>query len=179
MTLPNKYKWLMHEPGPRILREALLWYGTLEALGDDNNPTILAWADEIGGWIGDWYNKDSIAWCGLFVALCAKRAGFPFNQKALSALEWKNWGAERHGAPMLGDVLVFGRAGGGHVALYVGEDDTSYHVLGGNQSDAVSIARLAKTRLLAARHCPWLKGEPENVRRVLLTPEGMLSENEA
>jgi cell wall-associated NlpC family hydrolase len=36
---------------------------------------------------------------------------------------------------MLGDVLVFRRGGGGHVALYVGEDEEAFHVLGGNQAD--------------------------------------------
>lgn len=32
-----------------------------------------------------------------------------------------------------------------------GEDGTHYHVLGGNQGDAVPVARLAKSRLVASR----------------------------
>jgi hypothetical protein len=56
-----------------------------------------------------------------------------------------------------GAVLVFEREGGGHVGFYVGEDGTSYHVIGGNQGDAVSVARIAKTRLVASR---WPKGVP-------------------
>ena len=177
-VLPQKYKWLGDEPGPAILKEALALYGTLETPGDKNNPVILAWADEVGGWIGDWYDKDSIAWCGLFVALVAKRAGFPFDQKALSALEWARWG-NKAAVPMLGDVLVFKRTGGGHVGLYVGEDDQCYHVLGGNQSDSVNITRIDKSRLHAARRCVWKIKQPENVRVIKLAASGTVSENEA
>ncbi|HZG46658.1 MAG TPA: hypothetical protein VEZ41_10420 [Allosphingosinicella sp.] len=44
----------------------------------------------------------------------------------------------------------------GHVGFYVGEEPkqgntTVYHVLGGNQSNKVCVARLAANRLLAAR----------------------------
>jgi hypothetical protein len=46
-------------------------------------------------------------------------------------------------AAALGDVLAFVRNGGGHVGLYVDEDASAYHVLGGNQSDRVSITRVA------------------------------------
>jgi len=37
------------------------------------------------------------------------------------------------------------------VGFYAGEDASAFHVLGGNQSDSVSIARVARTRLLGAR----------------------------
>jgi hypothetical protein len=54
-----------------------------------------------------------------------------------------------------GAVLVFEREGGGHVGFYVGEDSTHYHVLGGNQGDAVSIVRIARSRSIARR---WPRG---------------------
>jgi uncharacterized protein (TIGR02594 family) len=120
-----------------------------------------------------------MTWCGLLMALCAKRAGFPFNQKALSAKEWVNWGVHRKGEPMLGDVLVFGRKGGGHVGLYVGEDKDTFFVLGGNQSDQVCITRIAKNRLMATKHCDWRFKEAKNIRRIFLSPEGEISHNEA
>jgi len=139
IDLPAQYDWLNDEKGPRILIEALHWYGTLELPGDENNPVIIEWAKEVGGWIGSWYTQDSIPWCGLIMALCAKRAGFPFTQKALSAREWANW-EQPSIEPMLGDILVFVRQGGAHVGIYVGEDEDCYHVLGGNQSDMVCFA---------------------------------------
>lgn len=176
--LPKQYEYLNDGASPKIIQEAIKLYGTKEITGDKNNPAIIAWADEIGGWIGDWYDKDSIPWCGLFVAICAKRAGFPFTQKALSALEWIRWGTQVT-EPMLGDVLMFKREGGGHVALYVGEDATHYHILGGNQSDQVNIVRKPKVQLYAARRCPWKVAQPASVRKVMLTATGQEAGSEA
>lgn len=177
-ALPTQYAWLSNEPSPKILLEAIKLYGTLEKPGAANNPQILAWADELGGWIGSWYDADSIAWCGLFVGICAKRAGYEFTQKALGAKEWLNWGNEST-TPMLGDVLVFGREGGGHVTIYVGEDRDCYHCLGGNQHDSVNITRIQKDRLLGARRSPFKLKQPDNVRQVFLAPTGAVSTNEA
>ena len=53
--------------------------------------------------------------------------------------------------PIPGAVLVFARGSGGHVGFAVGQDDTHFYVLGGNQSDAVTVARIARSRLLGAR----------------------------
>ena len=53
--------------------------------------------------------------------------------------------------PVTGAALIFERGSGGHVGFAVGEDDTYFYVLGGNQSDAVTIARNAKSRPLGAR----------------------------
>ena len=53
--------------------------------------------------------------------------------------------------PTSGAVLVFERGSGGHVGFAIGQDDTYFYVLGGNQSDAVTVARIAKSRLLGAR----------------------------
>lgn len=178
MNLPNEYKWLSSEPHIGILHYALQLHGVKELAGDKNNPVILGWADEVGGWIADFYDKDSIPWCGLFVAVVAKRAGFPFNQKALSALEWVNWGQEA-AVPMLGDVLVFQRPSGGHVGIYVGEDKDCYHVLGGNQKDCVCISRIEKDRFVMARRCKWRVAQPPNVRRIPLKATGEVSKNEA
>jgi len=81
--------------------------------------------------------------------------------------------------PMLGDVLTFKRDGGGHVGIYVGEDKTHYHVLGGNQSNMVNVVRIAKTRLFKARRTLWKIAQPANVRKVYLEPKGIITTNEA
>ena len=39
----------------------------------------------------------------------------------------------------------------GHVGFYAGEDADAFHVLGGNQGNAVSIVRIGRDRLLGAR----------------------------
>jgi uncharacterized protein (TIGR02594 family) len=168
--IPAPYRWLLAEPGPRMLGQMLALYGTQEAAGAADNPIILAWAEECGI---HGYVHDSVAWCGLCMAIAAKRSGWDYNpgHNALWARNWALWGA-RQAIAMLGDVLVFPRGDGGHVAMYVGEDDSHYHILGGNQGDQVSIARKPKTPILAIRRAPWRMSQPANVRIVRLKAAG-------
>lgn len=175
MALPAQYAWLSKEDGPRMILEALKLFGTVEAPGSKDNPVILGWASEIG--VAKTYSHDSIPWCGLFIGVVAKRAGKKVVDSPLWALSWADFGVASP-SPMLGDVLTFKRNGGGHVALYVGEDAGAYHCLGGNQSDKVCITRIAKSRLYRARR-PIYSATPANVRKVKLVSNGKLSTNEA
>ena len=175
MTLPAAYAWLEKEPGPRMLKEALALYGTTERKGAANNPVIINWAHELG--INS-YTADSIPWCGLFMAHIASKANWPCPLAPLWARNWATFGQAANVA-QLGDVLVFERDSGGHVGLYVGEDDDCYHVLGGNQGDAVSIVRIRNNRLIAARQPRWRIATPKNRRRVFLKSTGAISNNEA
>ena len=173
--LPNNYQWLDDVSSlPMMVRHALDLYGTAEAVGAADNPEILGWASEVGA--RD-YRADSIPWCGLFMAVVAQRAGKTLPEKPLWALSWARFGGAAD-APSLGDVLVFRRDGGGHVGLYVGEDATAFHVLGGNQGDRVGFARIARGRLYAARR-PAYRVRPASVSPVRLTAAGALSANEA
>ena len=169
MTLPSNYEWLLKEPAPRMLLEALNLYGTKEKPGTANNDMILSWADELG--IKD-YKADSIPWCGLFMAIVAKRAGKTVPANPLWARNWLKFGKPVT-TIKLGDVLVFRRGSGGHVALYVGEDETHYHGLGGNQSDNTNIIRLNKKDLLGARSEYKIK-QPSNCRKIQLAPSGIV-----
>jgi len=175
MNLPLAYQWLGQETAPRHLLKAVELYGVTEAIGSKNNPVILGWAKELG--IDKVYNEDSIPWCGLYIAIVMQRAGRQPVKDPLWAANWANFGVESK-TPMLGDVLVFTRQGGGHVGLYAGEDNQAYHVLGGNQGDKVSIVRIAKARLSQARR-PAYNVQPINVRRMILKSNGKLSTNEA
>ncbi len=168
-TAAKGYEWLWGEPGPVMLTEALKLYGTHEVKGSKHNRTILGWAKETH----TTYPGDETAWCGLFISVSAKRAGWDYhpNGNALWARNWASWGTKQSAA-MLGDVMVFPRGEGGHVAIYVGEDATHYHILGGNQSDQVGIVRKAKSPILAIRRAPWKIVQPSNVRRVQLKAGG-------
>lgn len=178
MNLPDKYKWLNDEAGPKELKEALLLYGTLEVAGTKSNPVIMAWAKEVG--VSGWYADDAVAWCGLFKGVCAKRAGWVVKSDLLSALSWAKWGTEvTKGQESLGDTLIFVRPGGGHVGYYIGENDKSFLVYGGNQSDTVGFTFIAKDRLFACRRAQWKVSQPENVRKIHLSESGVLSTNEA
>ncbi|HVZ55840.1 MAG TPA: TIGR02594 family protein [Chitinophagaceae bacterium] len=174
MNLPVIYSWLASEPGPKMVLEFLKIYGVRETPGDGDNPEILAWARELG--IKE-YVHDSIAWCGLCMAILASRAGKPVVKDPLWAANWLHFGSPATQA-MLGDVLVFERPGGHHVALYIAEDDISYHVGGGNQSDMVCITRIVKRRCIGVRRPPY-QVQPANVRPIQVGPTGIISTNES
>jgi uncharacterized protein (TIGR02594 family) len=72
----------------------------------------------------------------------------------LSALAWASWG-QKLNAPTPGTVLVYSRAGGGHVTLYESEDETYYYYCrGGNQSDSINVTKIAKSRAIKAIRWP-------------------------
>lgn len=116
------------------------------------------------GWLRSWLKSDGktlgdpaqLPWCGDFVETCIRLAlpGEPFpgalGENPYWARNWLRLGAEI--APAYGAVLVFERGpSSGHVGFAVGQDAGNYFVLGGNQSNAVTVARIAKARLLGAR----------------------------
>lgn len=177
MILPAKYAWLAQEGAPKMLVQALPHYGILEHPGVGSEQQILKWATEVG--VRGWYPDDSVPWCGLFVGMVAKRAGYDIRSDLLSALSWGTWGEKvPKGRESLWDILVFTRSGGGHVGFYVGETPTTYHVFGGNQSDAVGFAEISKARLFAIRRPIYKIGEPPNVRKIHLDSSGNPSTNE-
>lgn len=175
MALPAAYADLTPVNVPRMVAEALPLYGTVETAGAANSPIIMAWAKEAG--LEASYTADSVPWCGLFMAIVARRAGWAMPAKPLWALNWSKWGVDA-GQPELGDVLVFTRGGGGHVGIYVGEDRTHFHVLGGNQADAVNIMRIGKNRLYAARRPEWRQAEPPTRRPIIRAATGAISTDE-
>lgn len=177
-NLPQKYDYLNKEGAPRLLVEAIKLFGVVEAKGTANSPTIIAWANEVGGKVEDVYKQDSIPWCGLFMAVVAKRAGKGVPKDPLWALNWGTFGTKVD-KPMLGDVITFIRNGGGHVGIYVAEDNECYHVLGGNQSDMVCITRILKARAYAFRRSAFVTGQPANIRKIVLDSVGNVSNNEA
>jgi len=172
--LPLVYRWLDKEPAPRMLIEALRLYGTKEFPGNQDNEEILSWAREVN--LARVYSADAIPWCGLFMAIVAKRADKALPPDPLWAWNWKKFGSPRpDNFPRLGDVVTFGLIPGhGHVSLYVGEDEDAYHCLGGNQADAVNIRRFPKDKVHSVRRPDWKIAQPANVRRVFLKASGTL-----
>lgn len=171
-ALPVNYQWLYQVNGkPKELEEALRHYGVLERKGADNNPDIMAWAKEVG--VSGWYAGDDVPWCGLFKGVCAFRATWITRKPdLLAAKSWLNWGVVVPiGREMLGDTLIFGRDGGGHVGYYIGEDTTHFYVYGGNQSDMVTFSRIAKDRLIGCRRAPF-KVQPLGVKKFYLNIAG-------
>lgn len=159
------------------LAEAQRAIGVHEDTGPGSNPLIIGWARRLR--ID--YGNDEISWYGLFVAHCIgltlPAEALPTNP--LGARNWGNFGIPCP-VPQPGAVLTFWRerrdGWKGHVGFYVGEDAAAFHVLGGNQGDAVNVKRFPRDRFLAAR---WPKTAPPPAggpRR--LRPDGRFSANE-
>ncbi len=112
-----------------------------------------------GAWYWTHYGSDDsrLPWCGALVALCLDEAGLPYPQNYASARAYLDYGV-RLNAPILGCIVVYERAGGGHVGFVVGRDDLGFLMtLGGNQGDKVSIAPFNTNRVLGYR---WPPGAP-------------------
>ncbi len=176
-SLPTKYEYLYYEPGPKMLLEMLNLHGVEELLGPGDNPLIMAWAKEVKA---KGYTHDAVAWCGLGMAVAAKRGGWDYEPggNSLWARNWAKWGTKQKVA-MLGDVLVFPRGTGGHVAIYVGEDKSHYHILGANQTDKVNIARKPKEPIIAIRRAPWKIKQPPGVRQIFVGASGQMASKES
>lgn len=96
-----------------------------------------------------------LPWCGDFIETCIAltlpEEILPANPYL--ARNWMKFGREIE--PTRGAVMVFWRGSksgiAGHVALAVGQSGATYYVLGGNQSNSVSVTPISRGRLLGAR----------------------------
>lgn len=134
---------------PQWLAEAWREFGQREIAGSAENPRIVALYRDAGhGEIQD----DETAWCAAFTGACLKRAGV-MPSGSLMARSYLTWGTPSRRA-QTGSIAVLSRGGdpaSGHVGFVIGETADSVILLGGNQSDAVSVAAFAKDRLLGLR----------------------------
>lgn len=92
-------------------------------------------------------SPDDVPWCSAFVCFVMEAVGIK-STKSKTASSWASWGYQV--APRPFAVVFFGKAdkdagGTGHVGICLGISGTELYLLGGNQSNKVSIA----TRKLA------------------------------
>lgn len=158
---------------PPWLSEARRKRGLLEIR---DRLTLMAWLRSDGKTLGD---PSKLPWCGDFVETCLALT-LPNECLPTNPYYATNW--QQFGVPLmagaLGAVLVFKRPGGGHVGFYEGQDATHFHVLGGNQSDAITLARVARDRCIAIR---WPKTVPlPTAGPIVMTAAGIpITTNEA
>lgn len=138
---------------PLWLRAARRYIGVREIPGKAHSPVIQRWLRELKAW----WDDDETPWCGVFVAYCLREVGMPTPQHWYRARAYLEYGNNLI-VPFLGSIAVFERTGGGHVGFVVGRDERRrLMVLGGNQSNAVTIAAFDPSRLLGYR---WPHGAP-------------------
>lgn len=126
--------------------------GVSEAPGVANDPRVIAYYRDAG----QPQTADTVPWCAAFVGAMLMRSGFK-PSGSLAARSYLNWGKALD-KPRRGAVAVFERGTGwsGHVAFIDDWDSRVLKCLGGNQSNAVTIANYARAgapgrRLLGIR----------------------------
>ena len=168
------------------MAEAKKHIGLKEIVGAKHNPKIVEWLKNMGNFPGaakSWYFEDETPWCGTFVAHCAREAKRALPQHWYRAKDWLNTGT-RLDKPAYGCVVVFDRAGGGHVGFVVGKDKQgNLMVLGGNQGNAVNIKPFAMSRVAGYVWLDWADGrksspKPERFALPLLDSNGQVSRDE-
>lgn len=134
---------------PSWLKTAFKELGEREIAGRKSNPDIQRFLQStiVGPVVPV---ADEVPWCSAFVNFCMEQNGLKGTNNRL-ARSWLTWGKATK-QPTRGCVVVFDRPGGGpqagHVAFYLsGSPQTGIRVLGGNQSDAVTISN---------QHLPFL-----------------------
>ena len=134
---------------PAWLTVAREYLGEKEIAGSRHNPVIQDFFKRVTGQA----YSDETAWCAAFVGGVLDEAGLPHTGELLarSYLKYGDVVAE----PRVGDIVVFWRGSPnswqGHVAFFLGLDGDRVRVLGGNQSDAVTVATYPESRVLGYR----------------------------
>lgn len=123
--------------------------GQREIPGGASNPRIVEYLKEADPALSD----EMISWNSAFANWAVRHAGYAGPSQPLQARSWLTWGRAVELTP--GCIAVFWRGDPnswlGHVGFFLGEDGPALKVLGGNQFDSVSIARIDRSRLLSCR----------------------------
>ncbi|CAN5837326.1 hypothetical protein BH11PSE3_BH11PSE3_04640 [soil metagenome] len=132
-------------PWMAVAREQLA-SGVSETPDRRNTEQIAEYFRSFNAAVGTVAGQD-VPWCGAFVGYCLTRCGVPsigstVGIGAVGADFWLTWGDAAPSPPPVGSIVVFP---GKHVGLLAeGSTATTLQVLGGNQSDRVSIAPFAR-----------------------------------
>ncbi len=123
--------------------------GQREIAGRASNPRIADYIRRAGHPAAA---NDSTAWCAAFVGACLQSAGIA-GTGSLLARSYLDWGIAAD-PPTPGAVAVLARGADptfGHVGFIVGMCGDDVVLLGGNQSDAVTVATFPRSRVLGFR----------------------------
>lgn len=144
---------------PPHLKIAFSKLGLKEIPGANDNPVIVGMFAAIGR---PDIRDDETSWCACFVGWSLHESGVPLQDlppksQRLLARSYLDFGS-KVATPERGDIVVFERGNSswqGHVAFFlrfVTIDGVRYvEVIGGNQSNAVTIARYSASKVLGYR----------------------------
>lgn len=139
---------------PVWLERAWAEFGVREATGRASSNRVLSYYRDAGhASVSD----DAVAWCAAFASAILERSGVA-SPRSLRARAFLQWG-QSIDAPRPGAIAVLRRgrsATTGHVGFVVGAAGDKLYLLGGNQSDAVTVAAFDRRALLGLR---WPSGD--------------------
>ncbi len=131
------------------LDEAWRLFGVHERRGRADHPDIMSLYRDVGH---PGIAHDETPWCAAFLGACLERAG-ERSTRSLMARSYSQWGV-RLSKPRTGAVVVLSRGPDpvyGHVGFWLGETASKLFLLGGNQSDSISVTSFDKRRLIDVR----------------------------
>lgn len=129
---------------PSWVRVALAELGQAEIKGPSANPRIIGYhqTTRLAA------KSDETPWCSSFMSWVMIEAGYVSTRSA-AASSWATYGGAC--GPRRGAIAVFKRTGGHHVGIVLGIGNGYVWLLGGNQSDRVSVAKYSTDKLIAYR----------------------------
>ncbi|MBU3720751.1 MAG: TIGR02594 family protein [Burkholderiaceae bacterium] len=125
----------------RIYAAAAKHIGEKEIPGKASNPLIRGWIKLAAKWLEQ--DDSSTPWCGCFRGAVGLATATGVPPEHYRAKNWLLWGTGVHTIreALKGDTVVLVRKGGFHVGILDRVAGEYIYLLGGNQGDAVSIAR--------------------------------------
>lgn len=165
MTVQTELNWIA---------EARKHIGVKEIPGPKSNSVIQGWLRSLKAW----WTSEETPWCGSYTAYCLQACKLAYPKEWYRAKAYLSLPVKLD-KPAYGCIVIFERAGGGHVGFVVGKDRfDNLMVLGGNQGDCVCIKPFSKDRVVGYR---WPNLYPTNGRfkLPLLDSDGKVSTNEA
>ena len=164
------YAWLARGDVPRMICAAIGLWRDLDAAGATIGAVVPD-AEVKAALRGNLLpSLDANPGSGILLAVLARRARKTVPDLPQCALEWAGYGSPA-GQPRLGDILCTRGEAGPDVGIYLGEDDTAYHVLGATGDDRIGVTRVARNTLHAVRR-PLYEGVQFAANGIRLNRDG-------
>lgn len=107
--------------------------------------------------------RDEVPWCAAFVGAMLEQSG-KRSTKSLRARSYLSWGTKL-AKPEFGAIAILSRGSNpnaGHVGFVVEASGSNILLLGGNQSDSVSIQPYSKSKLIGLRWPAAIEGQTQD-----------------
>lgn len=130
--------------GEKLVITALSFY----AEDESGSSRVLSWIKKY--FRPSATDAKDVPWCGIFMAQVFGTCGLSAPSVPARASSWAEVGIGIElGSKnfQIGDILVFNRRGGNHVALFIAMQGNTIYCLGGNQGNRVCIAPYPLPRL--------------------------------